>query len=177
MHERSRGATADPTDTAKAKISDSRTCGHTHTWNGMDMSNTSRRTTVTKDRVKHRDFKVEIGSMEGKDMYLILENDMLNLVDPMDHTILHSQPIVSIRVWGVGRDNGRVEKVHELLDEISSGVERHVSHLMGERERKSEHASAEQVVPISDPNRSVQMGSSGMTWKRGYRSTDTKPST
>nr|XP_056711606.1 amyloid beta precursor protein binding family B member 2 isoform X2 [Euleptes europaea] len=44
---------------------------------------------------------------EGKDMYLILENDMLNLVDPMDHSILHSQPIVSIRVWGVGRDNGR----------------------------------------------------------------------
>ncbi|XP_030419515.1 amyloid-beta A4 precursor protein-binding family B member 2 isoform X5 [Gopherus evgoodei] len=44
---------------------------------------------------------------EGKDMYLILENDMLNLVDPMDHTILHSQPIVSIRIWGVGRDNGR----------------------------------------------------------------------
>ncbi|XP_077790438.1 amyloid beta precursor protein binding family B member 2 isoform X6 [Podarcis muralis] len=44
---------------------------------------------------------------EGKDMYLILENDMLNLVDPMDRSILHSQPIVSIRVWGVGRDNGR----------------------------------------------------------------------
>ncbi|XP_073898485.1 amyloid beta precursor protein binding family B member 2 isoform X3 [Castor canadensis] len=44
---------------------------------------------------------------EGKDMYLILENDMLSLVDPMDRTMLHSQPIVSIRVWGVGRDNGR----------------------------------------------------------------------
>ncbi|XP_074085657.1 amyloid beta precursor protein binding family B member 2 isoform X5 [Macrotis lagotis] len=44
---------------------------------------------------------------EGKDMYLILENNMLNLVDPMDRTVLHSQPIVSIRVWGVGRDNGR----------------------------------------------------------------------
>ncbi|XP_013373497.1 PREDICTED: amyloid beta A4 precursor protein-binding family B member 2 isoform X3 [Chinchilla lanigera] len=44
---------------------------------------------------------------EGKDMYLILENDMLSLVDPMDRTVLHSQPIVSIRVWGVGRDNGR----------------------------------------------------------------------
>nr|XP_033802636.1 amyloid-beta A4 precursor protein-binding family B member 2 isoform X4 [Geotrypetes seraphini]XP_033802646.1 amyloid-beta A4 precursor protein-binding family B member 2 isoform X4 [Geotrypetes seraphini]XP_033802655.1 amyloid-beta A4 precursor protein-binding family B member 2 isoform X4 [Geotrypetes seraphini] len=44
---------------------------------------------------------------EGKDMYLILENEMLNLVDPMDRTVLHSQPIVSIRVWGVGRDNGR----------------------------------------------------------------------
>ncbi|XP_071288590.1 amyloid beta precursor protein binding family B member 2 isoform X3 [Agelaius tricolor] len=44
---------------------------------------------------------------EGKDMYLILENDMLNLIDPMDRTVLHAQPIVSIRVWGVGRDNGR----------------------------------------------------------------------
>ncbi|XP_019899272.2 amyloid-beta A4 precursor protein-binding family B member 2 isoform X1 [Esox lucius] len=44
---------------------------------------------------------------EGKDMFLVLENNMLNLVDPMDHSTLHSQPIASIRVWGVGRDNGR----------------------------------------------------------------------
>lgn len=44
---------------------------------------------------------------QGKDMYLVLENNMLNLVDPMDRSVLHSQPIASIRVWGVGRDNGR----------------------------------------------------------------------
>lgn len=44
---------------------------------------------------------------QGKDMYLILENDTLSLVDPMDRSVLHSQPIASIRVWGVGRDNGR----------------------------------------------------------------------
>ncbi|XP_069496635.1 amyloid beta precursor protein binding family B member 1 isoform X2 [Ambystoma mexicanum] len=44
---------------------------------------------------------------EGRDMILVLENDTLNLVDPMEHSLLHSQPIVSIRVWGVGRDNGR----------------------------------------------------------------------
>uniref|UniRef100_A0A8C4ZJY3 Uncharacterized protein n=1 Tax=Gadus morhua TaxID=8049 RepID=A0A8C4ZJY3_GADMO len=44
---------------------------------------------------------------EGKDMYLVLENNMLNLVDPMDRSVLHAQPIASIRVWGVGRDNGR----------------------------------------------------------------------
>ncbi|XP_059193849.1 amyloid beta precursor protein binding family B member 2 isoform X1 [Centropristis striata] len=44
---------------------------------------------------------------EGKDMYLVLENNLLNLVDPMDRSVLHSQPIASIRVWGVGRDNGR----------------------------------------------------------------------
>ncbi|CAN8174020.1 unnamed protein product, partial [Coccothraustes coccothraustes] len=36
--------------------------------------------------------------LQGKDMYLILENDMLNLIDPMDRTVLHAQPIVSIRV-------------------------------------------------------------------------------
>ncbi|XP_014887752.1 amyloid beta A4 precursor protein-binding family B member 2 [Poecilia latipinna] len=46
---------------------------------------------------------------EGKDMYLVLENNMLNLVDPMDRSVLHSQPIASIRVWGVGRDNGSQE--------------------------------------------------------------------
>ena len=40
-------------------------------------------------------------------MYLVLENDTLSLVDPMDRSVLHAQPIVSIRVWGVGRDNGR----------------------------------------------------------------------
>lgn len=45
---------------------------------------------------------------KGKDMYLVLENNMLNLVDPMDRSVLHSQPIASIRVWGVGRDNGRL---------------------------------------------------------------------
>ncbi|CAL8333905.1 unnamed protein product [Lota lota] len=44
---------------------------------------------------------------EGKDMYLVLENNMLNLVDPMERSMLHAQPIASIRVWGVGRDNGR----------------------------------------------------------------------
>ncbi|XP_045387666.1 amyloid beta precursor protein binding family B member 2 isoform X2 [Lemur catta] len=44
---------------------------------------------------------------EGKDMDLVLENELLSLVDPMDRSVLHAQPIVSIRVWGVGRDNGR----------------------------------------------------------------------
>uniref|UniRef100_A0A8C5G2N3 Amyloid-beta A4 precursor protein-binding family B member 2-like n=1 Tax=Gouania willdenowi TaxID=441366 RepID=A0A8C5G2N3_GOUWI len=32
---------------------------------------------------------------------------MLNLVDPDDSSLLHSQPISSIRVWGVGRDHDR----------------------------------------------------------------------
>uniref|UniRef100_A0A671YM85 Amyloid beta protein binding family B member 1 n=1 Tax=Sparus aurata TaxID=8175 RepID=A0A671YM85_SPAAU len=44
---------------------------------------------------------------EGKDMVMVLENDTMNLIDSLGQTLLHTQPIGSIRVWGVGRDNGR----------------------------------------------------------------------
>lgn len=44
---------------------------------------------------------------KGKDMLMILENDTMNLIDPLRQNLLHAQPIGSIRVWGVGRDNGR----------------------------------------------------------------------
>ncbi|CAB1352799.1 unnamed protein product [Coregonus sp. 'balchen'] len=35
---------------------------------------------------------------EGKDMLLVLENETLNLIDPLGQTLLHTQPIVSIRI-------------------------------------------------------------------------------
>ena len=38
---------------------------------------------------------------------MVLENDTMNLIDPLGQNLLHAQPIASIRVWGVGRDNGR----------------------------------------------------------------------
>ncbi|KAM8909764.1 amyloid beta precursor protein binding family B member 2 isoform 2-T3 [Spinachia spinachia] len=44
---------------------------------------------------------------EGKGMLLVLQERMLTLVDPDDGSLLHSQPISSIRVWGVGRDHDR----------------------------------------------------------------------
>ncbi|XP_061643381.1 amyloid beta precursor protein binding family B member 2-like isoform X2 [Phyllopteryx taeniolatus] len=44
---------------------------------------------------------------EGKGMLLVLRERTLNLVDPDDQSLLHSQPISSIRVWGVGRDHDR----------------------------------------------------------------------
>uniref|UniRef100_A0A3Q3W533 Uncharacterized protein n=1 Tax=Mola mola TaxID=94237 RepID=A0A3Q3W533_MOLML len=44
---------------------------------------------------------------EGKGMLLVLQDRMLTLVDPEDRSLLHSQPISSIRVWGVGRDHDR----------------------------------------------------------------------
>lgn len=40
-------------------------------------------------------------------MLLVLDEDSLKLYDSTGETLLHSQPIVSIRVWGVGRDDGR----------------------------------------------------------------------
>lgn len=45
--------------------------------------------------------------LQGKDLLLQLEEETLKLVDPQSQALLHAQPIVSIRVWGVGRDSGR----------------------------------------------------------------------
>lgn len=45
--------------------------------------------------------------MQGKDLLLQLEDETLKLVEPQSQALLHAQPIVSIRVWGVGRDSGR----------------------------------------------------------------------
>ncbi len=36
-----------------------------------------------------------------------LDKQDLVLMDPQDMSVLNAQPIQSIRVWGVGRDNGR----------------------------------------------------------------------
>ncbi len=44
---------------------------------------------------------------DGKDLYLDLQDSYLVLVDPIDEKILNKQSITSIRVWGVGRGNGR----------------------------------------------------------------------
>jgi hypothetical protein len=37
-----------------------------------------------------------------------LQDNYLILTDPIDDKILNKQCITSIRVWGVGRDNGRL---------------------------------------------------------------------
>lgn len=40
-------------------------------------------------------------------MKLVLKKDSLILLDPLNHTPLHCQPIGNIRVWGVGCNHGR----------------------------------------------------------------------
>ncbi|CAM9514694.1 unnamed protein product [Lampetra fluviatilis] len=62
---------------------------------------------------------------EGKDMFLLLEKDLLTLVDPMDQGVLHSQPIINIRVWGVGRDNGR-DFAYVARDKLTRVLKCHV---------------------------------------------------
>jgi amyloid beta (A4) precursor protein-binding family B protein 2 (Fe65-like) len=44
---------------------------------------------------------------EGKDLFMDIEDEYLLLVDPIENKVLNKQAITSIRVWGVGRDNGR----------------------------------------------------------------------
>lgn len=44
---------------------------------------------------------------DGKELYMDLDDHNLKLIDPQDMAVLNNQPIHSIRVWGVGRDNGR----------------------------------------------------------------------
>uniref|UniRef100_A0A6P7G6F4 Protein Fe65 homolog n=1 Tax=Diabrotica virgifera virgifera TaxID=50390 RepID=A0A6P7G6F4_DIAVI len=43
----------------------------------------------------------------GKDLFMDLDEGSLKLFDPENLTVLNTQPIHTIRVWGVGRDNGR----------------------------------------------------------------------
>uniref|UniRef100_A0AAY4BAB7 Amyloid beta A4 protein-binding family B member 3 n=1 Tax=Denticeps clupeoides TaxID=299321 RepID=A0AAY4BAB7_9TELE len=44
---------------------------------------------------------------EGQDMMMVLKKDTLSLMDPVDRSLIHCQPIVNIRVWGVGCNSGR----------------------------------------------------------------------
>ncbi|NXN32745.1 APBB3 protein, partial [Nycticryphes semicollaris] len=44
---------------------------------------------------------------EGQDLVMILKKDTMSLVDPLDRSLIHCQPILNIRVWGVGCNNGR----------------------------------------------------------------------
>lgn len=42
---------------------------------------------------------------EGKDLMLLLNDDQLKIVDPLENAVLQSQSIRHIRLWGVGRDS------------------------------------------------------------------------
>ncbi|XP_074650939.1 amyloid beta precursor protein binding family B member 1-like isoform X2 [Tubulanus polymorphus] len=62
---------------------------------------------------------------DGKDLYMDLDNSCLTLIDPQDETVLNKQVIQSIRVWGVGRDNGR-DFAYVARDKVSR---KHMCHV------------------------------------------------
>ncbi|XP_075054551.1 amyloid beta precursor protein binding family B member 1 isoform X2 [Mixophyes fleayi] len=64
-------------------------------------------------------------SMSQEDMLLILDDDSLKLYDSTGQTLLHSQPIVSIRVWGVGRDDRR-DFAYVARDKLTQLLKCHV---------------------------------------------------
>lgn len=57
--------------------------------------------------VKNADLYIESLIFQGKDLFMDLDEGALKLIDPENLTMLNTQPIHTIRVWGVGRDNGR----------------------------------------------------------------------
>ncbi|XP_066589988.1 protein Fe65 homolog isoform X2 [Prorops nasuta] len=44
---------------------------------------------------------------DGKELFMDLDEGALKLIDPENLTVLNTQPIHTVRVWGVGRDHGR----------------------------------------------------------------------
>ncbi|XP_072183204.1 LOW QUALITY PROTEIN: amyloid beta precursor protein binding family B member 1 [Excalfactoria chinensis] len=61
----------------------------------------------------------------GRAMLLLLQNQTLKLVDPQDQSLLHAQPVASIRVWGVGRDSGR-DFAYVARDQLTQMLKCHV---------------------------------------------------
>ncbi|XP_069755094.1 amyloid-beta A4 precursor protein-binding family B member 3 [Narcine bancroftii] len=64
---------------------------------------------------------------EGQDMVLVLRKDTFSLVDPVDHSLIHSQPIINIRVWGVGCNHGR-DFAYVASDKDNCTLKCHVFH-------------------------------------------------
>ena len=44
---------------------------------------------------------------DGRELIMELDDNELTLLDPDTMNVIHSEKIQQIRVWGVGRDNGR----------------------------------------------------------------------
>ncbi|XP_042751034.1 LOW QUALITY PROTEIN: amyloid-beta A4 precursor protein-binding family B member 1 [Lagopus leucura] len=61
----------------------------------------------------------------GRAMLLLLQSQTLKLVDPQDQSLLHAQPVASIRVWGVGRDSGR-DFAYVARDQLTQMLKCHV---------------------------------------------------
>ncbi|KAL4229771.1 amyloid beta (A4) precursor protein-binding [Mactra antiquata] len=62
---------------------------------------------------------------DGKDLFMDLDIESLRLIDTQDMSVLNYQPIHTIRVWGVGRENGR-DFAYVARDNVSKNYMCHV---------------------------------------------------
>ncbi|XP_073676692.1 amyloid beta precursor protein binding family B member 2 isoform X2 [Garra rufa] len=62
---------------------------------------------VVSDCIQQLNQRRETERPRTQTMLLVLQDVTLTLIDTTDHTLLHSQPISCIRVWGVGRGLSR----------------------------------------------------------------------
>lgn len=65
------------------------------------------RSQISSKRSEIKGILLLLMRLQGREMMLVLKKDTLTLLDPLDHTLLHCQPIINIRVWGVGCNSGR----------------------------------------------------------------------
>ncbi|XP_060749164.1 amyloid beta precursor protein binding family B member 2 isoform X4 [Tachysurus vachellii] len=141
----------------------------------LQQSNTHSYTRTLRRRERESAGEME----EGKAMLLVLQDATLTLIDPVDHTLLHSQPIGSIGVWGVGRGHSRdfayvardknthVLKCHVFqcdspAEAIAASLNQICSRIMAEK-KNGKAASGSSLpgteVPLQDfptPNTAVQ---------------------
>ncbi|XP_051514418.1 amyloid beta precursor protein binding family B member 2-like isoform X3 [Myxocyprinus asiaticus] len=62
---------------------------------------------VVSECIQQLQRRRERDSVGAQAMLLVLQDVTLTLIDPADHTLLHTEPISCIRVWGVGRGFSR----------------------------------------------------------------------
>ncbi|KAL1262273.1 hypothetical protein QQF64_007538 [Cirrhinus molitorella] len=105
---------------------------------------------VVSDCIQQLHQRRETERPRTQSMLLVLQDVTLTLIDPIDHTLLHSQPISCIHVWGVGRGhsrdfayvardkNTRVLKCHVFqcdspAESVASSLKQICSKIMAER--------------------------------------------
>uniref|UniRef100_A0A8C1XC07 PID domain-containing protein n=1 Tax=Cyprinus carpio TaxID=7962 RepID=A0A8C1XC07_CYPCA len=105
---------------------------------------------VVSDCIQQLHQRRETQRARTQTMLLVLQDATLTLIHPADHTLLHSQPISCIRVWGVGRGfsrdfayvacdkNTRVLKCHVFqcdspAESVASSLKQICSKIMAER--------------------------------------------
>uniref|UniRef100_A0AAV2J9N0 Uncharacterized protein n=1 Tax=Knipowitschia caucasica TaxID=637954 RepID=A0AAV2J9N0_KNICA len=120
----------------------------------QNLSQNHSRTRSTESPPQNNDSAETLeASGEGREMRLVLKKESLMLLDPLDHSPLHCQPISNIRVWGVGCNNGRCDA---RARSISTALHRLCTQMMSHQStRPPRSLTCDSIAPEDFP-RQVQ---------------------